>query len=128
MDIIDMNALVGISARPGGGLVGIHQTAHPVPDIRDLVKDIKNSIFSIYLSIFMEFLYKLIFLFINNLMETLLIQIFPLLCGIMLVSLLMWKLDYFRICVFIKTTLLSGYELSSLIIFIWNHTWIISRA
>ena len=45
MDIIDMNALVGISARPGGGPVGIHQTAHPVPDIRDLVKDIKNSIF-----------------------------------------------------------------------------------
>ena len=32
-------------SRPGGGLVGIHQTAHPVPDIRDLVKDIKISIF-----------------------------------------------------------------------------------
>ena len=48
MAIIDMNALVGISARPGGGLVGIHQTAHPVPDIRDLVKDIKISIFDIF--------------------------------------------------------------------------------
>ena len=52
MDIIDMNALVGISARPGGGLVGIHQTAHPVPDIRDLVKDIKISIFR-YISPFL---------------------------------------------------------------------------
>ena len=59
-------------------LVGIHQTAHPVPDIQDQVNDCKHSIVTIYLSIFMEFLCKLIFLFIHNLMETLIIQIFPL--------------------------------------------------
>ena len=45
MDIIDMNALVGILVRPDS-LIGI--TAHPVPDIQDLVKDITNSIFSLY--------------------------------------------------------------------------------
>ena len=59
MDIIDMNALVKISGYPGDRLVGI--TAHPVTDIRDLVKYFKISIFSIYLSIFVEFLWKLIF-------------------------------------------------------------------
>ena len=74
MDIIDMNALVGISARPGGGLVGIHQTAHPVPDIRDLVKDIKISIFDIFVH-FYGISFKInICMFIHNLI----IQIIPL--------------------------------------------------
>ena len=49
MDIIDMNALIGISVRPDR-LIGI--TVHPVPDIQDLVQDIKNSIFR-YISPFL---------------------------------------------------------------------------
>ena len=53
MDIIDMNALVGISVRPDR-LIGI--TVHPVPDIQDLVQNVKNSSFAMYLAIFVEFL------------------------------------------------------------------------
>ena len=49
MDIIDMNALVGILVRPDR-LIGI--TAHRVPDILDLVKDIKISIFDIFVHIY----------------------------------------------------------------------------
>ena len=88
MDIIDMNALVGISARPGGGLVGIHQTAHPVPDIQDLVKDCKISIFFDILVHFCGIYLQIdILMLIHNIMETLIIQF----------SFLMW--DY--LCLFL---------------------------
>ena len=113
MDIIDMNALVGRLVRPDR-LIGI--TAHPVPDIRDLVKDIKISIYQYicpYLWDFFQNWYVYVYPQHNG-------DLHPSisLCNVglpMLVSLLMWKFDYFRICVFINKSLLKDY----IIIWIW---------